>query len=368
MYLNWDITNKCNLACTFCYNSNYVNSYLTKAISMSESFLDSVFAKLKRLGITRVMIGGGEPLLAENLIPSIEQIYKHGIVSGITTNCTLMTKKIASKLLKAGLSSLTCSLDAGRAELHDKIRGKGMFDKALLGLMNFIEESKKEEVEPLIGIVTTLSPEIITTEEDILEIMYLADSIGVDTLEFNYVMPVGKGYYIAKKLTGAYVYQTGNWIGKNAASFPDIHITLSTKPLISNYFVKKYKSKNFVKGQFSCAGAEKMIMMTQDMFIYPCYIFWDNDFFKRNIKDYFNFDKQDLYIEDVKDLKSLPLFKQFLEAKRNYKKNVPSLCRDCEFVDECRGICRMHALSKTKEINEQLYLYDCLFFKENIIY
>jgi len=73
--------------------------------------IDAVVTALLPLGLRKVRITGGEPLLRRNLDRLVSMLSSHGIEVALTTNGLLLEKQ-AAKLAAAGLNRVTVSLDA----------------------------------------------------------------------------------------------------------------------------------------------------------------------------------------------------------------------------------------------------------------
>jgi len=79
-----------------------------------------------------VVISGGEPLMRKDLEKCGEEIYKRGFPWGMVTNGYGLTPVRFDGLLKAGLRSITISMDGLNPETHDWFRGKnGSWEKAM---------------------------------------------------------------------------------------------------------------------------------------------------------------------------------------------------------------------------------------------
>ena len=77
---------------------------------------------------------GGEPLLSPDLFELLKRCDADGISCGILTNGTLIDRETAARLgTIRSLSFVQVSID-GTRETHDRVRGKGNFDKAFAGL------------------------------------------------------------------------------------------------------------------------------------------------------------------------------------------------------------------------------------------
>ncbi len=90
---------------------------------------------LKYLGIKTIYFGGGEPFLHNNLIEIIDFAKKLQIIPSISTNGSLINKKILSKLYGIGFKhNFYISLDGPNESINDLIRGKGSFKKTIAGI------------------------------------------------------------------------------------------------------------------------------------------------------------------------------------------------------------------------------------------
>ena len=89
----FSITNRCNLQCTGCYNQALRSSPQEE---MSEEKLKSVIAEAKDLGISFIVIGGGEPLIRKE-ISDITQDFPE-IIFLVFTNGLLIDDDLLTKL------------------------------------------------------------------------------------------------------------------------------------------------------------------------------------------------------------------------------------------------------------------------------
>ncbi|MEE8106583.1 MAG: radical SAM/SPASM domain-containing protein [Planctomycetota bacterium] len=115
---NFEVTNRCNLSCTICPVNHGMNRAKTSMdLAGFERFLES------NPGLEFLMLfQWGEPLLVKELPEMIAAATGRGIPTMITTNGTLLDEMWCERLLDAGLTRLTMSVD-GDAETHEQIRG-----------------------------------------------------------------------------------------------------------------------------------------------------------------------------------------------------------------------------------------------------
>ena len=149
----WNITNKCNLACAHCYISAGAGSDGREELSLEEAkaFIDD----LADMKIPLLMFTGGEPLVRADLWELAEYAAARGLKTAMSTNGTLITKEIASKIKAVGIEYVGVSLDGAKAETHDAIRNQpGSFKKAVEALKNCVELGlTSASVSPLRGTI-----------------------------------------------------------------------------------------------------------------------------------------------------------------------------------------------------------------------
>lgn len=114
-------TFRCNLRCGYCgwWKKEYNEMTTSEIKTMMKEFSD--------LGTVAWSFGGGEPLIMKDIDELINYSKDLGFISNLGTNGFFVKQHI--KALK-NLNLLVVSLD-GPKRIHDKIRGKGAFEKAV---------------------------------------------------------------------------------------------------------------------------------------------------------------------------------------------------------------------------------------------
>lgn len=143
-YIQWHITNKCNLRCKHCYQDDYTTS---NELSFDEFVIvaDKIFSTLhtwNKLGDFSVT--GGEPFLHSRIFDILDYINSSGDVSrlDILTNGMFITEEIIQKLKQFNkLRYVQISLDGSSLKIHDEIRGNGSFDKAMKSIRLLIKNN-----------------------------------------------------------------------------------------------------------------------------------------------------------------------------------------------------------------------------------
>ncbi len=133
-YLRLSVTDRCNSRCIYCMPKDGVPMLCHNEILTYEELVRIVKATAD-LGVTKVRITGGEPLVRRNLVDLISMIRQIDTVDDIslTTNATLLAP-VAQDLKDAGLTRINVSLDTLNPEKYRKISRVGTLEDALAGL------------------------------------------------------------------------------------------------------------------------------------------------------------------------------------------------------------------------------------------
>ena len=122
--LRVSVTDRCNFRCVFCMPSNGDYQFYAREEILSFEEITRVVRVSMSLGVEKVRITGGEPLLRRQLERLVEMIHQLGIKDiSLTTNGFLLKEK-AQTLKTAGLKRVTVSLPSLRDETFSKVVGK----------------------------------------------------------------------------------------------------------------------------------------------------------------------------------------------------------------------------------------------------
>lgn len=103
------VTDRCDLACTYCRPS-HSDGYTDGKLGLRE--WRTLFEALRRAGVERVRLTGGEPLLHRDLVPIVELLASFGFEDiALTTNATQLAR-LAVPLRRAGLHRINISVDS----------------------------------------------------------------------------------------------------------------------------------------------------------------------------------------------------------------------------------------------------------------
>ena len=136
-YLRVSVTDRCDLRCVYCMAEDM--EFLPKADLLSLEELERLCAAFVRLGVRKIRLTGGEPLVRRNvmgLIGNLGRMVKRGDLDELTltTNGTQLAK-YAEGLALAGVRRINVSLDSLDADRFEAITRWGRFDQVMEGIM-----------------------------------------------------------------------------------------------------------------------------------------------------------------------------------------------------------------------------------------
>src|SRR5918994_1935517 len=148
--LRISVTDKCNMKCIYCMPNGNIKWIDSKEI-LSFKEIIRIVSIFTNLGVTKIRLTGGEPLLRpsiENLIRDLIKIQNIESIS-MTTNGFLLEEKI-NQLKSAGLSSLNISLDTFREERFRTLNGISNLNKVLRSIQKASELGLKIKINTVI--------------------------------------------------------------------------------------------------------------------------------------------------------------------------------------------------------------------------
>lgn len=134
-YLRISVTDRCNLSCVYCKPRERMKVLPHDEILTYEEILRLVSVAVP-LGISRLRITGGEPLVRRGILDFISSLHALDGIEDIslTTNGVLL-EEMAPGLLAAGISRLNISLDSLDARRFREITGSDSWDRVWRGIM-----------------------------------------------------------------------------------------------------------------------------------------------------------------------------------------------------------------------------------------
>ena len=144
-YLRISVTDRCNLRCAYCMPAEGV-SLMSHSDILSYEEIYTIVKTAAELGINKVRLTGGEPLVRDGLPELLRMLRGIDIIDDIslTTNGTMLAQ-YAAELKRAGLQRVNISLDTLKADRFESITRCGNLEDTLSG----IEAAKSAGLNPV---------------------------------------------------------------------------------------------------------------------------------------------------------------------------------------------------------------------------
>ena len=186
-YLRVSVTDQCDLRCLYCRPRHLPlprRSYPRDGELLSNDQILTVVQAAARLGVRKVRLTGGEPLLRHGIVDLVQSIAQTpGIVDiGLTTNAMRLAQ-MAEDLAAAGLKRVNISLDTLQPKRFPRIAGAGTLEMAWRG----IEAAQQANLWPL-KLNTVVMKDINDDELEDFAAMTVKHDWHVRFIE---VMPIG---------------------------------------------------------------------------------------------------------------------------------------------------------------------------------
>lgn len=120
------ITYRCNSDCGMCNRLKFAKM---EELSLDE--IKKIFTDLKKFGISRINLTGGEPTLRDDFFEVLDFLTSVDFKITLTTNGTLLNDEKIRRLVKYHSVKVIISVDTLKRELYKKLRGVDALDKVL---------------------------------------------------------------------------------------------------------------------------------------------------------------------------------------------------------------------------------------------
>ncbi|WP_342415030.1 GTP 3',8-cyclase MoaA [Paenibacillus sp. FSL R10-2782] len=142
--LRISVTDRCNFRCSYCMPKEIFGddfAFLPKSECLSFEEIHRLAKLFVCLGVKKIRLTGGEPLMRRNLPDLVSQILSIDGVEdiGLTTNGLLLGQQ-ANRLYEAGLRRLNVSVDALDPELFGRLNGRGIKPGFILKQIEYARE------------------------------------------------------------------------------------------------------------------------------------------------------------------------------------------------------------------------------------
>jgi GTP 3',8-cyclase len=183
--LRISVTDRCNIRCVYCMPEDV--QFMSRAQLLSFEEIERVVRVAVTLGINKVRLTGGEPLVRRDLPTLVEKLVAiPGIKDvGLTTNGILLGP-MARQLRDAGLRRINISLDTMDAAKFEQLTRRTGFDQVIEGIL----AAKAAGFDPVKVNAVAIRG---VTEDDVVPLAQFARRHGLE-LRFIEYMPLDSGH------------------------------------------------------------------------------------------------------------------------------------------------------------------------------
>lgn len=257
-YLRVSVTDNCNLRCIYCMNEKD-NTFLKNDEKLTDNEIYKIVSQSAKLGIKKIRITGGEPLVRPGVVDLIGRINNiEGIEEIYLTTNGIMLYDMLEQLSINGLKGVNISLDSLKDSRFNKLTRIGHLDKVLKAIDKALE----------LGIKVKLNTVIVNdiNKDEIIDFVNLTREKNID-VRFIELMPIG----VAVNYKGLTNEEVKNIIIENYSDFEYVKRGKSGGP--ANYIkITGAKGKvGFISAMSNCFCEEcNRIRLTPEGFLKQC--------------------------------------------------------------------------------------------------
>ena len=144
LYVAWQITNECNLACLHCIEESGPGKAF--ADELDRDGVMSVVDQLMDNEVPYLSFSGGEPMLHPHFFDMVERVTSRGSQLKIETNGHYLTPESCARLAALEVKAVQVSLDGATSATFGRMRVRGEFDRTIEGVRNLVAAGVAVEV------------------------------------------------------------------------------------------------------------------------------------------------------------------------------------------------------------------------------
>lgn len=181
-YMRLSLTDTCNFRCQYCMDADCEPDH--HQLSLAD--IELICANLSKLGITKVKLTGGEPLVRNDIAQIVSFLKNKCNIQEVTltTNGALLDKHLAS-LERAGLDAITISIDSIDQQAFKTVTRRKLFDR----VMNNIDLAVNSSIS---NIKLNVVPLTRLGDQNIIDLCTYANERRIP-IRFIEMMPIGLG-------------------------------------------------------------------------------------------------------------------------------------------------------------------------------
>jgi SynChlorMet cassette radical SAM/SPASM protein ScmF len=222
------LTEGCNMKCRHCWLAPKFETPEHQHGHLDFDLLRSTVWQAKPLGLTRVKLTGGEPLLHPRIGEILDFIKGEDLSLTVETNGVLCSPELATQLAAAKRPSISVSLDGADAATHEWVRGiAGSFAASTRGVANLASAGLKPQI-----IMSVMRH----NRNQMEALVAMAEDLGAGSVKFNIVMPTERGEAMhdnGETLGISELVETGQWVQQELAPKTKLRVIFHQPPVFS---------------------------------------------------------------------------------------------------------------------------------------
>jgi len=144
LYVAWQITNECNLACLHCIEESGPGKAFKDELDREGAL--AVVDQLMDHQVPYLSFSGGEPMLHPHFFEMVERVTSRGSQLKIETNGHYLTPENCARLKALEVKAVQVSLDGATSATFGRMRVRGEFDRTVEGIRNLVAAGVDVEV------------------------------------------------------------------------------------------------------------------------------------------------------------------------------------------------------------------------------
>jgi radical SAM protein with 4Fe4S-binding SPASM domain len=175
-----ELTNHCNLKCSFCVNSR--PGAMQKGYMTLDTFKE-VVKQARWFAYDMNLSHRGESLLHKDLPAMIAYAKENNIATRLNTNATLLSNAISDALIGAGLDFISFSFEGLDPEAYERARVSASYETTLSNILDFLRlKRKRGSVSPYVMLEVLDIPTVDTSRANVREFKSLFKGLPLNKL------------------------------------------------------------------------------------------------------------------------------------------------------------------------------------------
>ena len=305
IFLQWHLSEACNLRCKHCYQENHVPVQLPYKDLLKT--LNQYRKLLKTTGCKgHISLTGGEPLFCPHLFKLLEEFKKDkGLYTfSILTNGTLLTEELAAKIASYEPWYVQVSLEGGK-KTNDYVRGEGTYEK----IGNAIQLLRKHNIWVSVSFTATK-----LNYKELPDVVDYVEEMGGSAVWSDRYIPLGdqrdKEFIMGLK-------ETQEWLDIMLHK-RNQQIKEHKKTIVSMRRALQFTRLEDIEEQYQCQAGSGLITIMENGDIVPCR-------------------RMPIVVGNIKkdDITDLYFHNEVLLDLQ--KRTIPIGCIRCKKANSCRG-------------------------------